>query len=270
MESQVLGTVFNKSNFSNVLRQYRKSYRLSQQALADDLANNHSLFKNINQSMVSLWEKGTIQPSLNRRVGLANFFKQDYQYDDHEMKVLKKAQKLRSTHAEMSNIYDYNINQIKEFWYEEMSEDQKSVIFKAHKAHSGFHFEETLEHIESKKLKVVCFYYNNSLVGHLAFCAAQNGLFKIASLVAIDKQIKLNIFKFIQTISSEFELVIPSFIKYYSNLFSDIYLDDVKTSSPITLHSGKSSSIFGNPFVQHNLSGNDDLILLRYAQKCID
>ncbi|WP_153914339.1 helix-turn-helix transcriptional regulator [Shewanella sp. TC10] len=266
MANQFTETEFNKESFSTVLRQYRKSYRLSQQTLADDLANNHSLFKNINQSMVSLWEKGTILPSLNRRVGLANFFNQCYQYDEHELKVIRKARKNRTHDGQMPNIYNYSINQIKEFWFDEMTEDDKESIYQAHKVQSGYDFNETLKHIECKRLKVVCFYYNNSIIGHLAFCVAQNGYLKLASVVAIDKTIRMNIFKFIQTLSSNLVLILPSFINYYSHLFNDIYLEQVPTSGPITLHSATSESLFNNPFIKHVLNGNDDLVLLRYEQ----
>ncbi len=264
--TQLNEAVFCKENFATVLRQFRKSYRLSQQSLADDLATNHSLFKNINQSMVSLWEKGTILPSLNRRVGLANFFNQCYQYDEHELKVVIKARKHKTAINEKPNIYNYNINQIKEFWFDEMTEDEKALIYNAHASQSGYDFNETIEHIDCKRLKVVCFYYNNSIIGHLAFCAAQNGLIKLASVVAIDKNIKMNIFKFIQTLSSDLMLVIPSFIKYYSHMLNDIYLEEIKNDSPITLHAGKSEVVFNNPFVKHVLDGNDDLALLRFEQ----
>ncbi|GIU53157.1 MULTISPECIES: helix-turn-helix domain-containing protein [Shewanella] len=270
MTNQVTEPEFCKETFATVLRQYRKSYRLSQQSLADDLANNHSLFKNINQSMVSLWEKGTILPSLNRRVGLANFFNQCYQYDEHELKVIKKARKNRINDGQMPNIYNYSINQIKEFWFDEMTEDEKEGIYHAHKVQSGYDFNETLEHIECKRVKVVCFYFNNSIIGHLAFCVAQNGFIKLASIVAIDKNIRMNIIKFIHTLSSDIILILPSFISYYSNLLNDIYLEKIPTNGPITLHSAKSESLFNNPFVKHVLNGNDDLVLLRYEQQNFD
>ena len=82
---------FERAHFADALKHFRKKSKYSQDALAELLSSAHRVFSSLNQATLSQWERGRIEPTLLRRLGIAHFFQQPYHYDEQELKSVKKA-----------------------------------------------------------------------------------------------------------------------------------------------------------------------------------
>lgn len=156
-------------NFPNLLRKLRTNSKLSQHDLSISLSKSHKLFENINQPMISNWEKGNNLPSLTRRVGVATYFNVDYCYSNSELNILKRSLKNEMFYDPHLTIYPIRINNTQDLDWEALDEVTKIKIRHAFFVRHKDKLDAFLARKHLRHAKVKCYYHDNMLVGHVMY-----------------------------------------------------------------------------------------------------
>ena len=139
---------------------------MSQLELVEALSLSHRAFQGINQPMLSKWEHGNGQPSLMRRIGVAAFFSQHYQYQADEQRIIQGVDKYDDFFTGHDSIYPYRIDVFKHYRWEELPSDYQEQISQAHNQYRHLTLPSLIECMQIDEISVVMSMHNQTIVGH--------------------------------------------------------------------------------------------------------
>lgn len=258
-------TAFSRKTFSEAMRYFRKHNKLSQIELSDQLSRSHALFQNVSQSMVSHWERGNVEPSLLRRLGMAHFFSQPYHYDQIESGRLQKALRYREEFLGDRCLYEYPISKKDIFSWDALPASLKEMIARGHKNTFSTPIEVVLRTMNITAPSVLCLLHGSAVVGHALF-TVQGNVFKLASYGAVSKSARHELTKAISDLSCSYELYTVVRSSSLEQYLKDIYMRKVTQLDALSFYRGMSSQVFENPFSHFNLYDAADFRLMRYSQ----
>ena len=256
---------FDRLHFANALKHYRKKSNYSQDGLAELLSSAHRVFSSLNQATLSQWERGKIEPTLLRRLGVAHFFQQPYHYDEQELKSVKKALQHPVNFQNLNTVYDYEITHRSHVAFDKLDEDDKQLIFDSHFRQNGNAVTDTFDALCLTQPKVFCFYYKNMLVGHVLYELKQGAIYLI-SVVFLTKTIRTALLNHIAEISRGLMVYFPIRDRSLKQFMSDCFLEKCCYSRSVTFYAGTSEQIFDNPMILSVMEGYQDFRLVRYEQ----
>ncbi len=186
---------FSRQTFSEAMRYFRKQNRLSQTELTNQLSSSHMLYQNVSQSMISHWERGNVEPSLLRRIGIADFFAQDYVYESAETALISKALKSKDNLLSQQCLYDFSVDQQIIGQWDLLENKCQQLILKAHAKIFSLPLESVLQQMQIRSPQVLRLLYKGAIIGHAVF-SVENGLF---SLVSYGRRFRIGAYSFDQT-----------------------------------------------------------------------
>lgn len=256
---------FERAHFADALKHFRKKSKYSQDALAELLSSAHRVFSSLNQATLSQWERGRIEPTLLRRIGIAHFFQQPYHYDEQELKSVKKALQHPVNFQNLSTVYDYEITHRSHVAFEKLDEDDKQLICESHHRQNGSAVTDTLDALHLTQPKVFCFYYKKMLVGHILYEQKQNAIY-LVSVVFLTKTIRMALLSHIAEISKGLTVYFPIRDHSLNQFMEDCFLEKCCYSHSVTFYAGTSEQFFENPMILSVMQGFQDFRLVRYEQ----
>ncbi|GEA52076.1 transcriptional regulator [Vibrio inusitatus NBRC 102082] len=256
----------NKQNFHEQLKAQRIAIGLSQGELANQLSEEHRVFANVTQSMISLWERGKVTPSILRRVGLAHFFSVNYQYAQSEQQLMKRVKTFERLFEKQSTFFDYPVTSEAVVKYSRLTDYQRDWV---HSSHSHI-LQDTISLDELMKLLNVSdpwvriFYHQGAIVSAYVYEKSDNKL-TIVILSAINLFIWKHVHEYIATLPSNMLFRTPIYETSLSLLFRDLYLEPEVVFEGGAIYETSIGHLYHNTFVR-NMLNNDayDFRLLRY------
>ncbi|PQJ43742.1 transcriptional regulator [Vibrio campbellii] len=256
---------FDRLQFADALKHFRKKYQYSQDSLAELLSSSHRVFSSLNQATLSQWERQKIEPTLLRRLGIAHFFQQPYHYDSQELKVVKKALQHPVNSQNLSTVYDYEITHTGHVPFEKLEEEDRALVIDSHLRMNGGDIIDTLNQLELNQPKIYCFYYRKMLVGHVVYEQKNNSIY-LVSVVFLNKSIRTQILNHIAGISRGLMIYFPIRDHSLSQFMEGCFLERCCSNHSITFYTGASRQFFENPMIKSVLQGFQDFRLVRYEQ----
>ena len=255
-------------NFPNSLRKLRASSKLSQHDLSISLSKSHKLFENINQPMISNWEKGNNLPSLTRRVGVATYFNVDYNYSNSELNILKRSLKNEMFYDPHLTIYPLKVNKTQDLDWEMLDEATKVQIRHAFFVRHKDKLDDFLERKGLRHAKVKCYYHDSMLVGHVMYSLI-DGVFYYICAAGMNSDIHSSVLAELESLCDvqiiEMHATIPA-IKYLLLSIYGVVVSQTETAVTYRLNKG---DFFANPYIKALFLKKQDFILLSY-QSMID
>ncbi len=241
--------LMNKENFSDKLKLLREQLGASQEELADVLAKSHRAFKGVNQVMLSQWERGKTQPSFVRRLGIASFFQQDYDFSIEEMVQVKAATKLMDKPFNFDIAYDYKIGAVETYKLADIPDERLHLIRSMHSKLYGRDFIETAKRlgVPSSDMLVMCFLCENLMIGHVVYETGGNMLFSVGAMSA---PIRRQIFDHLAADMPETEFSFPTIDPAMSQFLYDLYFEPCCNKLGLTFYRASIKKVVENPFSQ--------------------
>ncbi|PMM12813.1 transcriptional regulator [Vibrio breoganii] len=256
----------NKQNFHERLKALRIETGLSQGDLANQLSEEHRVFANVTQSMISLWERGKVTPSILRRVGLAHFFSADYQYDQAEQQLMNRAKTFEMLFEKENTFYDYPVTSEEVIRYSRLSEYQREWVKNAHLYVLGGKqaLDESIAMQDITDPWVRIYYHQGAIVAALVYEKTEDKI-TIVSLSAINIFIWKHVHKDIATLPLKTLIRTRVREASLSLLLRDLYVEPEEYSCGTEIYETSIGHLYHNSFVK-NMLDNDayDFRLLRY------
>ena len=256
---------FDRLQFADALKHFRKKYKYSQDSLAELLSSSHRVFSSLNQATLSQWERRKIEPTLLRRLGIAHFFQQPYHYDTQELKSVKKALQHPVNFQNLSTVYQYEITHTSHVSLDKLEGEDRSLVMDSHQRLNGNELVETLNELELHQPKIYCFYYQKMLIGHVVYEQKNNAIY-LVSVVFLTKSIRTQLLNHIAEISKDLMVFFPIRDHSLNQFMEDCFLERCCSSHCITFYTGTSRQFFENPMIRSVMQGFQDFRLVRYEQ----
>ncbi|GAB7218722.1 helix-turn-helix domain-containing protein [Vibrio comitans] len=258
--------IINKQNFHERLRYLRVEAGLSQGELANQLSEQHRVFANVTQSMISLWEHGKVTPSILRRVGLAHFFCVDYDYAPSEQPLINRAKSYEMLFEKQNTFFDYPVTNEDVVKYSRLTDYQRDWVHSSHShiLQDTIRLDELMKLLDVSDPWVRIFYHQGAIVSAYVYEKSENKL-TIVSLSAINLFIWKHVHEYIATLPSNMLFRTPAHEASLSLLFRDLYLEPEVLFEGGAIYETSIGHIYHNTFVRHMLDNDAyDFRLLRY------
>ncbi|GEA62159.1 helix-turn-helix domain-containing protein [Vibrio comitans] len=256
----------NKQNFHERLRYLRVEAGLSQGELANQLSEQHRVFANVTQSMISLWEHGKVTPSILRRVGLAHFFYVDYEYAPAELPLINRAKSNQMLIEKQNTFFDYPVTDEVAVKYSRLTDYQRDWVQSSHShiLQDSISLDELMNLLNVSDPWVRIFYHQGAIVSAYVYEKSDNKL-TIVSLSAINLFIWKHVHEYIATLPSGTIFKAPVHEASLSLLFRDLYIEPEILFENGAIYETTIGHLYHNAFVR-NMLDNDayDFRLLRY------
>lgn len=254
----------NRINFPDELKNLRKKQDLSQEDLATLLANSHRVFEGVNQVMISKWESGETKTSLLRRLGIANYFSQHYEFDAKETEVISPSVKLSDISVNQDIAYNYSIDNVEFYTINSIPSEQWSDILSIHSKLYSLDFLTfyQADHLSVDNLIILTFYSKGLMVGHIVYDDKTDMLLSVGS---ISLSIRKQVLTYMTERMTKPSFVIPAHDPAMSQFLYDLYLEPKRSMFRLFLFTVEPQQIATNPFYQNMLANsNQSFKYLRY------
>lgn len=257
---------FSRQTFSEAMRYFRKQCKLSQTELTDQLSTSHKLYQNVSQSMISHWERGNVEPSLLRRIGIASFFSEDYVYEETEIAIISKALKNKDNLLNQQCLYNFSIdNQVIMHW-DMLDDSSRQIISQGHSKIFSLPIERVLKQMNIQRPQVLRLLHGEAIIGHAIF-SIENGVFSLASYGALSGDVRMRLTKTILELCIGCELHVLVHESSLECFLRDIYLEKTEQNGNVSFYRGHSTQLINNPLSESNLHTNSHFRCLRYIQQ---
>lgn len=256
----------NKQNFHERLKALRIDTGLSQGDLANQLSEEHRVFANVTQSMISLWERGKVTPSILRRVGLAHFFSVNYQYDQAEQQLIKRAKTFEMLFEKENTFYDYPVTSEEVLRYSRLSKYQRDWVKNAHSyiIQGNMDLEESMARQEITDPWVRIYYHQGAVVSACVYDRTEDKI-TIVSLSAINIFIWKHVHRDIATLPPQTTIRTGVREPSLSLLLRDLYIEPQISACGVEIYETSVAHIYQNTFIKNMLDHDAyDFRLLRY------
>ncbi|MFM2586750.1 helix-turn-helix domain-containing protein [Vibrio sp. TBV020] len=239
----------NKEKFAQELKRLREQSEMSQEELADILSCSHRAFKGTNQVMLSQWERGKTVPSFVRRLGIANYFKVDYDFSVEEMTQVKAATKLMDHPINSDLAYDYEITEVKRFDLSELPEKKLKSIDKLHAKLYGKGFLDALKflNVDTSKVEVLCFMSEGLMIGHTIY---ERETYLLLSIGALSVTLRREIFDYLSNLLGDIQCTFPVMDPAMGQFLYDLYLEPCCNQAGLMFFRSSIREVVENPFSQ--------------------
>ncbi len=260
---------FSKDHFASALKYWRHMHSLSQLELVEKLSVSHHAFLGVNQPMLSKWEHGNGLPSLMRRVGVATFFEQPYDYDDSELKIVKSAEKYDTFFNGIEPVYPYEVERIEKYPWSGLSASLKEQILYAHHAYRQVELRELVLFLDIQDINVVVAFHKNAIVGHIAYGIDNNGTLCLLSNMGLTKDIYLQMHQRTCRLFQGKKVIFNAKLPYFKSVMNDFYIEEKSQFKGISVYECHMDQLSQNPFFSHVFSDASDFLHLCYYQKAL-
>ncbi|GEM79543.1 helix-turn-helix domain-containing protein [Vibrio superstes] len=246
----------NRRNFPKELKRLREARNLSQEDFAALLANSHRAFDGVNQVMISKWERGDTTTSLIRRLGIANYLSQQYEYDEKEIEVISPSFKLSDIPVNQDISYRYVIDNVEIHTIKTILNDSWEDILSIHSKLYSLDFMRfyNADHLSTDDIVILVFYSKGLMVGHILYDDRTNMLLSVGS---ISLSIRHQVLQHMAERMTKKSLIIPAHDPAMAQFLYDLYLDPKRSMFGLFLFTVEPAILASNPFYQ-NLSETGD------------
>ncbi|MCL9777489.1 helix-turn-helix domain-containing protein [Vibrio methylphosphonaticus] len=257
---------FNKINFAEALKYWRNFHGMSQLELVEALSLSHNSFQGINQPMLSKWEHGNGQPSLMRRIGVAIYFSQPYQFQPDEQRIIQSVDKYDDVFVGHDPIYSYPIDAFKHYKWEELPEDYRQQITLAHDTYRDVTLSTLISRLGVEDIRVVMVMHNQSIFGHAIFGTNEFGQECLLNYLAIDKPCYHEVHNYICQLYKGKTLLVATYSPLATTMLSDIYIPVKYHHGGVTVFECNVDTLNSNPFFKQLFSDGRIVSLLSRHQ----
>ena len=247
----------DKQNFSQELKRLREEHPLSQEELAEVLSTSHRAFSGVNQVAVSQWERGKTLPSFVRRLGIASFFQQEYEFSVDEMIQVKAATKKMDRPFNVDIGYDYKVTSVESYNMSSLPVKRLKSIQGMHLKTYGKDFIEVAQQLGVKKedMQVLCFLFEGVIIGHVVY----DGVSKmLCSVGAVSVVIRRKIFAHMADNLAGTEFRFPTIDPAMCQFLYDLYLEPYMSKLGMPFFKADINKVVSNPFSQ-NIQNKHDI-----------
>lgn len=247
----------DKQNFSQELKRLREEHPLSQEELAEVLSTSHRAFSGVNQVAVSQWERGKTLPSFVRRLGIASFFQQEYEFSVDEMIQVKAATKKMDRPFNVDIGYDYEVTSVESYNMSSLPVKRLKSIQGMHLKTYGKDFIEVALQLGVKKedMQVFCFLFEGVIIGHVVY----DGVSKmLCSVGAVSVVIRRKIFAYMADNLAGTEFRFPTIDPAMCQFLYDLYLEPYMSKLGMPFFKADIKKVVNNPFSQ-NIQNKHDI-----------
>lgn len=257
---------FSRQTFSEAMRYFRKQCKLSQTELTDQLSTSHKLYQNVSQSMISHWERGNVEPSLLRRIGIASFFSKDYVYEKSETAIISKALKNKDNLLAQQCLYNFTVDKQVVTHWDMLDDTSKQLISQGHSKIFSLPLEHVLNKMNIQRPQVLRLLHGGAIIGHAIF-SIENGVFSLASYGALAEDVRIRLTKTLLELCIGCELHVVVHASSLECFLRDIYLEKTEQNGNVSFYRGHSTQLLNNPLSEPNLHTNSNFRCLRYLQQ---
>lgn len=254
----------NRQNFHKELKRLREERNLSQEDFACLLACSHRAFDGVNQVMISKWERGETQTSLLRRLGIANYLSQHYEYDRKEIETVSPSVKLSEIPVNQDVSYSYSIDNVDSYTVKTIPSESWNDILSIHSKLYSLDFLKfyKADHLSVEDLVILVFYCKGLMIGHIVYDDKTNMLLSVGSM---SLSIRRQVLQYMAEQMVKKSLVIPVHDPAMAQFLYDLYLEPKRSMFGLFLFTVDPSLLASNPFYQ-NLSeaGDQSFKYFRY------
>lgn len=254
---------FSYENFSYLLKIYRKQREISQYDLSTSLSISHDIFKNVTQSMISLWENGKCLPSLTRRVGIATFFNVGYHYATFEVALLKRSLKNEFFYDPHLTIYPIVITHVENVRWLDVTGNMREQIQHAFSVRHRGNLDVFLKDRELLDVKVRCYFYGDMLVGHVLY-NIKDDIFHYICAAGINADIHAKVLFDMKDLCTAKTIYMPATIPAIKYFLMSIYGTKVGGNDTTIIYAFDKCDFFSNPYVKALFIKKQEFILLCY------
>ncbi|MGF1751246.1 MULTISPECIES: helix-turn-helix domain-containing protein [Vibrio] len=258
---------FSKINFAQTLKYWRNFHGMSQLELVEALSLSHRAFQGINQPMLSKWEHGNGQPSLMRRIGVATYFSQPYQFQPDEQRIIQGVDKYDDFFIGHDPIYSYHIDAFKHYRWEELPSDYREQITRAHDTYRHLSLSTLIDCLAVNDIRVVMVMHNQSIIGHAIFGTTALGQECLLNYLAIDKPRYHEVHNYICQLYKGKTLLVATYLPLAKTMLSDIYIPVKYHHGDITVFECNVDTLNSNPFFEQLFADGRTVSLLSHHQK---
>ncbi|MCG9753501.1 helix-turn-helix transcriptional regulator [Vibrio brasiliensis] len=239
----------NRDNFAKELKVLREGHNLSQEELAFILSSSHRVFQGVNQVMISQWEHGKRTPSFVRRLGVASFFQQNYDFAIEEIKSVKSSIKDINLPTNSDLAYDYEITSVETVLLEDLNQDILDKIRRFHNKLYMVSFDNVLKRLQGKQanVTVIKFLSQGLMIGHLIYDSTNNTLL---SMGAVNVKIRRQIFAHFAQLLGKEECIVPVNDPAMGQLLYDMYVQPCCSKLGVNLFIINLNQVIKNPFIK--------------------
>lgn len=260
---------FSKCHFASALKHWRHLHSLSQLELVEKLSSSHHAFLGVNQPMLSKWEHGNGLPSLMRRVGVATFFEQPYDYDEGEKKTVKAAAKYNTFFNGIEPVYPYEVERIEKYPWSGLTASLKEQILYAHHAYRQVELKELVLFLGIQDINVVVAFHKNAIMGHIAYGMDSHGTLCLLSNMGLTKDIYLQMHQRACRLFQGKKVIFNAKLPYFKSLMNDFYIEEKSQYKGISVYECHMDLLMLNPFFHCVFSDTSDFLSLCHYQKAL-
>lgn len=251
--------IFNRENFSTQLTLARKKAKMSQQKFAEHIAAQLSLFVSTDQSTVSKWEQQKQEPSLKKRIAIANLLEHEYQLSRDEAAALRLELQNKLQFDKFESLYPYSPTEVRRQPLKSLDEAQYEMVCHAHYKVAGEKLAKTLSLTSQKECDVVCALVNNVLLGHYIVTSTTNDKL-VVSFVASNFATTQALFRSLFNEVCD-ELIIPAQTPMLENYLAQREFKRLAFDSKIAFFGASKQTFLSDELINYYMSTKDDSLL---------
>ncbi|GAL23565.1 hypothetical protein JCM19235_3887 [Vibrio maritimus] len=258
---------FSRDNFAQALKHWRSFNGMSQLDLVEALSLSHRAFQGVNQPMLSKWEHGNGQPSLMRRVGVAAFFQQPYQYSEEELRLIQSVEKYDQFFVGFDTLYPCTIDRYVTYSWDKLPEVYREQILYAQENYRNISFDDLINVMSVSEIHVVVALHNNAMVGHIVHGKDGSGQDCLLSYLALDKVLYRQVHRYASEMFEDKKVLITAIKPYAKTVISDIYIPEKYRIGDLSVYECNINTLNANPFFERIHDEGRILSLLSHHQK---
>ncbi|MGR5094903.1 helix-turn-helix domain-containing protein [Vibrio maritimus] len=258
---------FSRDNFAQALKHWRSFNGMSQLDLVEALSLSHRAFQGVNQPMLSKWEHGNGQPSLMRRVGVAAFFQQPYQYSDEELRLIQSVEKYDQLFVGFDTLYPCTIDQYVTYTWDKLPELYREQILYAQEHYRYISFDDLISVMSVSEIHVVVALHKNAMVGHVVYGKDQTGQDCLLSYLALDKSLYRQVHLHVCELFEGKKMLLTAIKPYAKTVITDIYIPEKYNIGELSVFECNIDTLTSNPFFEQLHDEGRVLSLLSHHQK---
>lgn len=258
---------FSRDHFAHALKYWRNFNGMSQLELVEALSLSHRAFLGINQPMLSKWEHGNGQPSLMRRVGVATFFQQPYQYTEDEKRIIQGVEKYDDFFRGFDTLYPYTIDCFETYTWDSLPPAYREQVMYAQQHYRYGNFSKLIEVLSVREIHVVVAKHKQAVVGHIVYGKNHEGIDCLVSYIALDKSLYRQVHLHACELFEGKKLLFTAIKPYAKTLVSDIFIPEKYQIGEISVYECQLDRLTANPFFDQIHEDGRVLTLLSHHQK---
>lgn len=258
---------FSRDNFAQALKHWRSFNGMSQLDLVEALSLSHRAFQGVNQPMLSKWEHGNGQPSLMRRVGVAAFFQQSYQYAEEELRLIQSVEKYDQFFVGFDTLYPCSIDQYITYSWDQLPEPYREQVVYAQENYRNISFDDLIDVMSVTEIHVIVAMHKNAMVGHIVYGKDGSGQDCLLSYVALYKSLYRHVHRYACSLFEGKKVLVTAIKPFAKTYISDIYIPEKYSIGELSVYECNIDTLSANPFFEQIHDEGRVLSLLSHHQK---